>query len=417
MRLVNIIKLLILSILISNCKDEKKTTTTKVTKIDFSESYKSVGKIDLSEIAAKIEYIPLESTSSLILDEIDKPDENIKFFNNSLLIRDRSDELYMFNLSGKFLNKIGSKGKGPEEYPQIQNIEILSQKKLIAVYSSMLNKVLLYKIDGSFYKDFKIDFWPLGLVSFKDDLIFANTLGIRNYSDYNTLSFVSTDGKIKAQGLHKSKEIDLQNKIKLGVTNFKDSGYPINNKYHYFENSSYEKDIVYEINSNYNIIPKYEIEIGGVKLPLEKHTQSNLSDFEQIIKFNKIESFFETTNDMFISVYYAQDKHLHNIYYNKTNNESKSVKFRKTSGGGFIFGFNNDIDGGLPFWPDGRISEDKLYMLINGYVLKDYLARKKINSDKKQQHFVDNNLNKISENSKIADNPILVIVTLKDKHK
>lgn len=417
MRLVNITKLLLLSILISSCKDEKNSATTKVTKIDFSESYKSVGKIDLSEIAKNIEYIPLETTSSLILDEIDKPNENIKFFNNSLLIRDRSDELYMFNLSGKFLNKIGSKGKGPGEYPQIQNIEILLQKELIAVYSSMLNKVLLYKMDGSFYKDFKIDFWPLGLVSYKDDLIFTNTLGIRNYSDYNTLSFVSTDGEIKAHGLHKSKEKDLQNKIKLGVTEYKDSGYILNNKYYYFENSSYEKDIVYEVNSNYNVIPKYEIEIGGMKLPLEKHTQSNLSNFQQVITYNKIESFFETTNDMFLSVYYAQDKHLHNIYYNKKSNESKSVKFKKESGGGFNFGFNNDIDGGLPFWPEGRISEDKLYMLINGYELKDYMARKKTNSDKKSQHMVDNNLNQISENSKITDNVILMIVTLKDKNK
>ena len=74
---------------------------------------------------------------------------------------------------------------------------------------------------------------------------------------------------------------------------------------------------------------------------------------------------------MFFNTIY--EKRIHNIYYDKTTEQSSCVEFKRPSGRGIHFSFNNDIDGGIPFWPMGMASDNKVFMLTYGYEIKDYL--------------------------------------------
>ena len=68
------------------------------------------------------------------------------------------------------------------------------------------------------------------------------------------------------------------------------------------------------------------------------------------------------------------------------------------------FGFNNDLDGGLPFWPQQMIS-DKEMMCV-------YTAEELLELDSSK--ITDEKLKNILKNLKEDDNPVVAIVTLKD---
>jgi hypothetical protein len=80
---------------------------------------------------------------------------------------------------------------------------------------------------------------------------------------------------------------------------------------------------------------------------------------------------------------------------------------------GKYFSFNNDIDGGLPFWPDGIISEDKVFSLIYAYDLKKHINEQK-NRIGKSNTIHNEKIQKLINNANLIDNPIIMIVTLKN---
>jgi hypothetical protein len=67
-----------------------------------------------------------------------------------------------------------------------------------------------------------------------------------------------------------------------------------------------------------------------------------------------------------------------------------------------VFGLNNDIDGGLPYWPIGQVNDSITFSLVYGYMLKTIINA---NTSKSVRDIV--------LNTKQFDNPILMLV----KHK
>jgi hypothetical protein len=95
------------------------------------------------------------------------------------------------------------------------------------------------------------------------------------------------------------------------------------------------------------------------------------------------------------------------IIYNKSTKVVINV-FEKT------INLVNNIDGGLPFWPDGQLSDGRLYMLMDVGDLKNHIEAGKIISTRlKVPYIISDNLKNIVSLSKLNDNPILMIITLK----
>lgn len=407
----NIIKIITISLLLFSCKKEFKDKKN-VEIIDISTSCNKKEKINLSNLVVKIEYIQLETDSTCLLGRINDFSKKIQFSKSQILIADNSNKLYAFDYSGDFLNKIGDVGKGPGEYLSVDEFALFSNDNFIAVYCIGLEKALIYNKEGKYKNDVKVDFWPLGLLSFKDDLMFVNTLGQRKFSDYYNLSIVSRDGILKKRLFYKPKEKEQENN-KTGLLDFMGKSYYLNDTLHYFEKNSYETDTIWKITSDYKTIPKYVIEIGGIKMPLEEHTESNLSNLGMRMKFNVLEDYQESTRYIFFRNYYANEKRLHHLYYDKLSKKTFCAEYKKVYGKGINLSFHNDIDGGFPFWPVGKVSDNKMFMLVYGYEIKDYIERRGDNYEAIDPKARDRLL-KLVENSKISDNPILMIVTLKE---
>lgn len=95
-------------------------------------------------------YVPLETNNESVLGTVDK----LVIDNGLYFIYDRNTEdLFVFNSEGKFVNKIGKKGKGPGEFLRINDFACDKSKKQIIIHDDRTAKLLYYNYQGEFIKE------------------------------------------------------------------------------------------------------------------------------------------------------------------------------------------------------------------------------------------------------------------------
>lgn len=174
---MNIVKLLWLVIIISLYSCTHKTNSTvSGGKISIKGYKSSIGHIDsskqvnvpitktpskttpflLSSICDTIKYIKLETSKECLLADIDK----IKYHNKKLYILDRrvSKSLFIFDLEGKFINKIKRIGRGPGEYTLLQNFFIDKKNNQLVLFSDN-HKLLYFDCTGKYLSERKLNFF------------------------------------------------------------------------------------------------------------------------------------------------------------------------------------------------------------------------------------------------------------------
>ena len=139
------IKLLAFILIISYSCGRKSTNEASnadsVIEIDLlSEPIFKVTK--LSEIAANIEYVPLQTSESCLMGPVTLKIVNI---DNKIYIQN-GGKILCFDVDGKFLFKIENRGRGPEEYTYISDFDVSSDNKILTILSSSINKLLVYGI-------------------------------------------------------------------------------------------------------------------------------------------------------------------------------------------------------------------------------------------------------------------------------
>lgn len=396
----NIYTVVVLIVLIFFSCD-KKESKEHIPTIDISKIYKNRNKVKLSEIANKIDYIQLETTEKSIIGVISDPKKKIKFFGNNIFVN--SNGILRFNVNGKFLNSIGNLGRGPKEYERAGSFTLFkSEDSLVTIFSDVQQKGMTYNIEGDYKSSFKINFWPADLTSSDENLIFVNNIGSRNKSMYYSMNILSKKGELKKRLLFKENEKDID----LAGTSMYNA-YFLNKKLHYWEDNY---DTLWVFDENFKANPKYIFSIGENIIPLENRTQKNMFDFEYLVKFNHFSMLLESNRFFFFKTIF--NKKFYYIYYDKLSLNSSALEFKRPFGKGKHLSFYNDIDGGIPFWPIGQVDDNKMFMLTYGYEIKDYIAKKGKDFDAIDKQSRDDLL-KLVEKSKISDNPILMIVTLK----
>lgn len=109
-----------------------------------------IGKeLELSSFVDSMSIIPLELTAeSMLKGEISKVEI---FDDNILLIERRNPEcVYRFDINGKFLNRIGNKGQGPEEVVGLANFCIDEDSGVVFLYDRPRQSMVSYDLDGKF---------------------------------------------------------------------------------------------------------------------------------------------------------------------------------------------------------------------------------------------------------------------------
>ena len=381
-----------------SCADNAKKNSN-ILEVDIISNLSKLQKVNLSEIASNIEYIVLDTDKKcLVVDylPIYSTKEYIVAFGGGNLI---STEIYVFERrTGKFIRQVSRIGQGPGEYLMPNFLFWDGEKEQISALSNTQNHIF-YNIDGTISHEVKYNSNMGKCVAYGD--YYAAYSSNRLGDNTIMIAFYNKTGDL----------IDsIPNNRFWKRTQERESYYSDDNWLYVFDNNLYFKelycDTFYHI-KNFELQPRYIFNTGGLAVPYEiqEGGRWGRGDEDRYEKYVNITKMLEDNRYLYFMV--NNKKQLYPAVYDK--NKEKVQIMSPVSNFRNIFkitpcGFENDLDGGLPFWPQQMIS-DKEMMCV--YTAEELL---KLDISKITDEKLKNVLNHLEEDS----NPVVAIVTLKN---
>jgi hypothetical protein len=347
--------------------------------------------LQIDSIFTKIETIPLETKRECLITTIEK----VLFYEDLLLIHDKAEKLYVFNINGKYLYEIGKKGRGPGEYSELRDFDLDKNGNVFILDYLKIHK---YNIDGKFITSLTFNYstelcYPIqfALNSNDDFFIWGGSFGVRNNSEGKIFAMYELlDGKI----------INKYFPVKYNIVGN-------SRQFTRYDNlilidPIFGSNIIYSIN-NRKVEERYIIDFGEktLNIPIPEGFNS-LSDFKSRIDnnyFHSIYGFIETKKWLYFKFVFR--RHVYNVYFSKDLN----IPFISTQ------------------WPlvSGRIAPWQISASYNNnfigfvdpkYVLEQIKRCKELDYQSLPQ--VELESLKRLEQIKNTDNPVMFICTTKD---
>jgi hypothetical protein len=353
----------------------------------------------LSDYFNEIRYIKLQTSDACILEKISKvltDGENV--FISTL--HSSSSRLLFFSSDGLFIREIGHQGRGPGEFSAVLDFDIDRSKKTIYILDTPGN-ILEYDYSGRFIKTHKSESrpskillahdvlylftpWPNYILN-KDHAVQTRQLSDENKVNYlinrKPYAFERTSGTLTYTNFFAG--VNDKNNIDFFEEKF-DTLYCINSK-------KIGPRIVIDLKKD---IPRDLYSISDYNKALQEHRYNTLSDFISIKNY----LFFKIISPPAIIYYYTYNKSTSDLRMHDVTNDKQY--------------FFNDIDGGYTFKPEGISENGVLYSVIDCYKLIDHFANtgSRLTYRDKTRYEA---LKKLVTSSKIDDNPVIMLVTLK----
>lgn len=152
---------LLACLLLSGCKGGAKMEKTALNDTTFhtiqfvpkAEDMKQ--QMPVSRIATRVEYIPLETSDSVLIGDIEK----LVVWKDRFYFYDRKGEaIFCFGTDGRFLHRIGRQGEGPKEYTFCNTFDIDPANGDIYINDSWARRVCVYTADGQFKTRYEVPF-------------------------------------------------------------------------------------------------------------------------------------------------------------------------------------------------------------------------------------------------------------------
>jgi hypothetical protein len=148
----------------------KKHPAENVIQINLYDAYQNAKVYPLSTVAESVEYLPLETTEDCLLGEYLA---NIFIGENDIIVFDYA-YAYRFTPEGKFLNKIGKKGRGPGEYNRPMRIAVDPNQQV--VYFEDRGKIVKYGYNGDFLKEYTVAVTTSKILQYSEDVFLVDKM-------------------------------------------------------------------------------------------------------------------------------------------------------------------------------------------------------------------------------------------------
>lgn len=197
------ITLLIISLtILTSCKNSGSSQKSQVSQ---SENIGEGLRIDVdltkqpilytSDLYDTMSYVKLETRPDCMIGTISQ----LLFIDNKFVISDynTAKSIFVFDSKGKFLNKIGRQGRGPQEFDSPDDIVFNKYRNELIIWSNNDKKLLTYKPDGSFVSEVKLD-WRIYALSVLDEntlILYFNNMVNTNIAKGEEYNFVCVDLK------------------------------------------------------------------------------------------------------------------------------------------------------------------------------------------------------------------------------
>ncbi len=370
--------------IINSCKtkqkeelaDETRTQGFQTFNIDVDRNTKIVDVIKLSDIADSVEYIPLDTTNSVLIAKI----QGLHVSDSLILIRDKG-ATYLLNSKGQFQKSLYHIGKGPRE---AYGTHVGIDNRNIYVANRWSKGIMRFSSKGEFLDEMKYKhlFWQFYFL--KDMVVFPEDINPTNFSFY--VHNRTTDSVI------------YEHPFRYSHLPYSRGGY--SNMYVWFDifedNLLFKEqvcDTIFSTTDFNNIREAYILDFGSRRLKPEDYFSKSPHKFD---------------NKQFITAFKEKSKFL--LMKGVDNNELCQYLFNKGNKQilkSFDLQIKNDLDGGpsLHFWEIHNSSYDSriLYFYIQPHELLDEANKPSVNSK----------LDQIRKSTNINNNPILVKAYLK----
>lgn len=368
---------------------------SEVKRIDIEKGIRNVQNIQLSTLASDIQYIPLETNSKCLLG--DSP--RIQLTENEIFVATAMEHIFRFNREGKYLNEIGKIGRGPGECVRMINYILNDKERKVIVNDAPFgNKIVTYDFEGNFIDKFNVKISSMVIEPFLDNNILLQNMYYTRLvkgEKINEIEIYSSRGK-KINSFPSSADPSK----KYGMSFIPPVGYNFQNTFHY---KVAESDTLYTIPDIKTKTPKYIFDMGN------KRRAEEADEFKDLKIKNTVAimDLWETKSYLFFTC--TGNENRQSVLYNKPGNSASNVIWKNKPG------LEDDIAGGLPFWPYLFTDSNNEKLLIDfvfphellAHTKSEYFREKCKTSDKAKA------LKELCGKINDSDNIIIRIVTLK----
>ena len=358
-----------------------------------------VSNLKLSELGfVDIEYIPLESNEqSMISGTDDLMFRNKLVFGERDCIIQRFSTILEFKTNGRFITKIGTKGKGPNEFTAAHDVNINQTNKDIYLLARWQKKFFVYSENGKLLRTFPVTFSPSEFQFIDDKILCYSENHIGDIQ--NSYTLIDTNGKVIKNfpnkypfKNHDAFLIPAENLFYMfGNKLFKKEVY--SDTIYLYDNGNFTPHMVIQVGEKL-ISPKARSEFDGFYLAKNYIMPLNLFEFGDYVYYEFAYKYV-IPNDVLILSFIG----------------SKKNNFRAIINTGQ--GFTNDLDGGLNILPKTIKDDNTIIGWVDALKLKTHVASEDFKNSTPKYPEKKKELEKLADSLKETDNPVLILVRLK----
>ena len=322
--------------------------------------------------------------------------------------------IFRFNSDGKFLNRIGSVGRGPNEYLAPIHFSVLEgSDKVVILENNGGGRVHIYNFDGKCERTFKSPCIATGLAYHKNTILLWVNMPLVSLTDNYSLFLLDLNGKIRNRMMLRSRGVP-KNPAVLQMEG---------PKFYRFRDSlsiwEANIDTIYRFVDEKNVFARYVLRAGKDHLTWEKRSRTDLGDAMVRNSSVYFSEMVETEQSIFLRANVKGERK--NYIYSKKYKNVVSLQNMTFFNGALSWkGILNDIDGGPSIWPSCSYSKNEVISTIEPLALKRHLENvvnlkktgnlpKWLEFDNKKHEALITQLSAAGENS----NPWVVIAKLK----
>lgn len=395
----------------------------KIETINIEAKVKKMQQVNLSSVAANIHYIRLDINENQPIGAVVIPS-----FSQNLILVNGSYACLLYDYQGHFIKKIGSRGRGPGEYPIGEAVGFGEDK---SIFIKSIYDLFEYDNNGFFVKKYSrsllIDnqYYLYTIFPVDDSLFLGHVHNSTGQSKYRAILF-NKDGRV-VQYYKNYIMFDRGREVASGWEGHAHI-YKFNNEVFY---KGFYDDTLFSLNNMNQLIPRYAFNLGKFKEPTSERAKIP----PDMKKFIYIWNVFQSEKYLLLKCQFGDNfpsrrltpkppmfTGLNPSWYNTKNvlgiynKKDKNFVFCKTTDTDnplYTSGLYNDIDAGPRFFPEKMVNDSTMMMYISVKDFKDHIASDDFIKNIPKYPEKKKELEMLANNFSEFDNPILMIVTFK----